>query len=152
MNIAIGNDRQGLSLKKELVIWLQDRGHEVVNVGTNIDEPCDYPIYAERVATLLSEGTCSRGIVICATGIGISIAANKFAGIRCGLAYDDEVTRLMRQHNDANMIAFGQRFMSAEDVKRRLEIFLSTGFSGGHHQERISQITKIEEKQRSIRK
>ena len=151
MKIAIGNDRQGLPLKKDLLVWLSEKGYSVTDVGTNEDVPCDYPIFAESVASLVSNGICERGIVICATGIGISIAANKFAGIRCGLAYDDEVTKLMRQHNDANVIAFGQRFMSLEDAKRRLDIFLHTDFLGGHHQERISQITKIEEKQRSIK-
>ena len=151
MKIVIGNDRQGLLLKRELVIWLRDNGYEVIDVGTDSDAPCDYPIFAESVASLVSNGICSRGIVICATGIGMSIAANKLAGIRCGLAYDDEVTKLMRQHNDANVIAFGQRFMSLEDVKRRLDIFLHTDFLGGHHQKRIDLITQIEEKQRSIK-
>ncbi len=149
MKIAIGNDRQGLLLKKDLLIWLSESGHEVTDVGTNEDVPCDYPIFAEKVANLVSSGECERGIVICATGIGISIAANKVDGIRCGLAYDDEVTKLMRQHNDANMIAFGQRFMYLEDVKRRLEIFLDTDFSGGYHQERINLISQIEERQRA---
>lgn len=150
MKIAIGNDRQGLLLKNELVHWLQVSGHEVIDVGTNEDLPCDYPIYAGRVADMVSNGICERGIVICATGVGISIAANKVAGIRCGLAYDDEVTKLMRQHNDANMIAFGQRFMRSEDVKRRLYIFLHTDFLGGYHQGRIDLITQIERKQREV--
>ena len=151
MKIAIGNDRQGLLLKRDLLIWLSEKGHNLTDVGTNEDGPCDYPIFAESVASLVSNGTCERGIVICATGVGISIAANKVAGIRCGLAYDDEVTKLMRQHNDVNMIAFGQRFMSLEDIKRRLEIFLNTDFLGGYHQERITLISQIEEKQRGMK-
>lgn len=149
MKIAIGNDRQGLLLKRELLTWLSDNGYEVTDVGTNEDIPCDYPIFAEKVANLVASGECERGIVICATGVGISIAANKIAGIRCGLAYDDEVTRLMRQHNDANIIAFGQKFMPLEDVKRRLEIFFETEFFGGYHQERINLISQIEEGQRT---
>lgn len=152
MKIAIGNDRQGLLLKKDLLIWLSDNGHEVTDVGTDEDVPCDYPIFAERVANLVSSGECERGIVICATGVGISITANKVEGIRCGLAYDDEVTRLMRQHNDVNMIAFGQKFMSSEDVKRRLKIFLDTDFLGGYHQERVNLISQIEEKQRGMKR
>ena len=149
MKIAIGNDRQGLLLKKELLPWLWESGYEVIDVGTDDDIPCDYPIFAEKVANLVSSGECERGIVICATGVGISIAANKITGIRCGLAYDDEVTRLMRQHNDANIIAFGQKFMPLKDVKRRLEIFFETEFLGGYHQERINLISQIEDGQRT---
>lgn len=149
MKIAIGNDRQGLLLKRELLPWLWESGYEVIDVGTDDDIPCDYPIFAEKVANLVSSGECARGIVICATGVGISIAANKITGIRCGLAYDDEVTRLMRQHNDANIIAFGQKFMPLKDVKRRLEIFFETEFLGGYHQERINLISQIEDGQRT---
>lgn len=144
MRIAIGNDRKGLALKNELLPWLKERGHVVVDVGTNQDIPCDYPIYAERVARLVSTGACDRGVVICSSGIGISIAANKVAGIRCGIAYNDAVTKLMRQHNDANVIAFGQSFMSPDEVKRRMDIFLSTDFLGGYHQERIDLIIQLE--------
>lgn len=145
MVIAIGNDRKGLPLKRELVSWLEAKGYEVKNVGTDEDVPCDYPIYAEKVARLVVNGICDRGIVICLTGIGVSIAVNKVKGARCGLGYDDEVTRLMRQHNDANVIAFGQGFMSGNDVKRRIDIFLQTDFLGGYHRDRLALIRKIEE-------
>ena len=148
MKIAIGNDRKGLQYKRILQAWLLSEGHKVINVGTDEDVPCDYPIYAERVARLVSLGECERGIVICASGIGISIAANKVNGIRCGIAYSDEVTELMRKHNDANVIAFGQSYMDIEDVKRRIEIFLKTDFSGSYHQARIDLITKIEDEMR----
>ena len=148
MKIAIGNDRQGLILKQAILVWLRGNGHEVTDIGTNENIPCDYPIFAEKVANLVANGICERGIAICATGIGVSIAANKVAGIRCGIAYNDEVTILMRQHNDANMIAFGQKFMSLESVERRLNLFLNTDYLGGYHQERIELISKIENKQR----
>ena len=148
MKIAIGNDRKGLQYKRILQAWLLSEGHKVINVGTDEDVPCDYPIYAERVARLVSLGECERGIVICASGIGISIAANKVNGIRCGIAYSDEVTELMRKHNDANVIAFGQSYMGIENVKRRIEIFLKTDFSGSYHQARIDLITKIEDEMR----
>ena len=145
MKIAIGNDRKGLQLKRELVPWLEGLGHEVVNVGTDTDVPCDYPIFAEKAARAVVSGRCDRGIVICSTGVGIAIAANKVKGVRCGLAYDDEVTKLMRQHNDANMVAFGQSFMSVVDAKRRMEIFLETEFLGSYHKERLELIRQIEE-------
>ncbi len=149
MKIAIGNDRKGLQYKRILQEWLMNKGYEVINVGTDEDVPCDYPIYAEHVARLVSSGECERGIVICASGIGISIAANKVDGIRCGIAYSDEVTELMRKHNAANVVAFGQSYMDIEDVKRRVEIFLKTDFAGSYHQERIDLITKIEEERRN---
>ena len=148
MKIAIGNDRKGLQYKRILQEWLLNEGHKVINVGTDEDIPCDYPIYAEGVARLVSSRECERGIVICASGIGISIAANKVKGIRCGVAYSDEVTELMRKHNDANVIAFGQSYMGIENVKRRIEIFLKTDFSGSYHQARIDLITKIEDEMR----
>ena len=150
MKIAIGNDRKGLQYKRILQEQLSNEGHEVINVGTDEDVPCDYPIYAERAARLVSSGECERGIVICASGIGISIAANKVNGIRCGVAYSDEVTELMRKHNDANVIAFGQSYMDIEDVKRRVVIFLKTDFAGSYHQERIDLITKIENEMRNL--
>ena len=145
MKIAIGNDRKGLAYKNELVIWLQNKGYEVIDVGTNEDVPCDYPIYAQKVAYLVSKGECRYGILICATGIGISIAANKVKKIRCGIGYCDEAVSLMRQHNDANIIAFGQSFMDIDDIKKRLEIFLNTDFLGSYHQERIDLITAMED-------
>ena len=144
MKIAIGNDRKGLQYKQIIKQWLISKGYEVIDVGTNEDVPCDYPIYGERVAKLVADGMCQRGIVICSSGVGISIAANKVNGIRCGLAYCDEVAELMRKHNDANIIAFGQSYMDIDDVKRRVDIFLKTEFLGSYHQKRIDLITQIE--------
>lgn len=144
MKIAIGNDRKGLQYKQIIKQWLILKGYEVVDVGTNEDVPCDYPIYGECVAKLVADGKCQRGIVICSSGVGISIAANKVNGIRCGVAYCDEVAELMRKHNDANIIAFGQSYMEIDDVKRRVDIFLKTEFLGSYHQKRIDLITQIE--------
>ena len=145
MKIAIGNDRKGLGYKEVVTSWLQENGHNVINVGTDINEPCDYPIYAEKVARLVSSGKCEKGIVICASGIGISIAANKVKGIRCGVGYCDEVAKAMRLHNDANIIAFGQDYMSIEEVINRVELFLNTDFLGSYHLDRVKQISAIEE-------
>lgn len=144
MKIAIGNDRKGLGYKEAVVVWLLEKGYEVVNVGTDVNEPCDYPIYAEKVARLVSSGECEKGIVICASGIGISIAANKVKGIRCGVGYCDEVAKAMRLHNDANIIAFGQDYMSLEDVIKRVKVFLNTDFLGSYHLDRVKQISELE--------
>lgn len=144
MKIAIGNDRNGIDYKNRLMQHLRLQGHEVINCGTDEDFPADYPVHGERVGRLVSSGECDRGIVICATGIGICLSAGKVKGIRAGLAYADDVVRLMRVHNDANIIGFGQDFMSYSDVEKRVDIFLSTEFAGGYHCTRIKQIADIE--------
>lgn len=145
MRIAIGNDRNGISFKHRLTKHLISLGYDIVDCGTNEDIPADYPIHGELVGKMVSSGQCDRGIVICATGIGISIAVGKVKGIRVGIAYSDDVARLMRMHNDANVIGFGQDYMSYEDVERRVDLFLTTDFSGGYHVSRIKQITSIED-------
>ncbi len=145
MKIAIGNDRNGIEYKKKLTEHLESLGHTVVNCGTDEDFPADYPVHGERVGRLVACGECDRGILICATGIGICIAAGKVKGVRAGIAYADDVARLMRVHNCANVIGFGQDFMAYDDVERRVDIFLSTEFAGGYHETRIQQIRDIEE-------
>lgn len=145
MKIAIGNDRNGIDYKNRLAEHLEDIGHEVIDCGTNEDFPADYPVYGEKVGKLVATGKCDRGVVICATGIGICLAAGKVKGVRSGIAYTDDVARLMRVHNDANVIGFGQDFMAYENVEKRLDIFLTTDFAGGYHCTRIQQIRCIEE-------
>lgn len=145
MKIAIGNDRNGIDYKNRLTEHLKELGHEVINCGTDEDFPADYPIHGERVGELVASGKCARGIVICATGIGICLAAGKVKGIRAGMAYADDIARLMRTHNDANVIGFGQDFMTYEEVERRLDTFLITKYAGGYHDTRIQQIRDIEE-------
>lgn len=144
MKIAIGNDRNGIDYKNKLTEYLESLGHTVVNCGTDENFPADYPVHGERVGRLVASGECERGIVICATGIGICMAAGKVKGVRAGMAYNDDVARLMRVHNDANVVGFGQDFMTYEDVERRTNIFLTTSFAGGYHNTRIQQITDIE--------
>ena len=144
MKIAIGNDRNGIEYKKRLTVHLESLGHTVINCGTDDNIPADYPVHGERVGRAVASGECQRGIVICATGIGIAISADKVKGVRAGLAYTDDVARLMRVHNDANVIAFGQDYMSYEEVERRTDIFLKTEFAGGYHSTRIQQIKDIE--------
>jgi len=146
MRIAIGSDRQGFKYKEKIIEHLQLENYEVMDVGPYDDKfPVDYPIYGEKVGKLVASGECERGIVICATGIGIMIACNKVKGIRCGMGYNDMVAGKMREHNDANVIAFGQSHMILEDVIKRTDIFLNTDFLEGYHSTRIKQIADIEE-------
>ena len=144
MKIAIGNDRNGIEYKNRLAEHLVASGYEVINCGTDKDFPADYPVHGEMVGKLVTSGECTYGVVICATGIGICIAAGKVKGIRAGIAYDDDVARLMRTHNNANIIAFGQDYMTYDEVERRMDIFLSAEYAGGYHDTRIKQIANIE--------
>ena len=144
--IALGSDRRGFKYKTSLILHLTENGYEVLDVGP-FDEnmPYDYPIYGELVGKAIANNDADFGVVICGTGIGISIAANKVKGVRCGMAYDDDVAAWMRKHNDANVIAFGQDYMKYDDVERRLDIFLNTDFLGDYHVSRIQQISDIEQ-------
>ena len=144
MKIAIGCDHGGLEYKDAVKKHLLSKGYEVIDVGTNSLDSCHYPIYGAEVGRKVASGECRFGIVICTSGEGISIAANKIKGVRCGLAYNDDVARLMRQHNDANVIGFGQKFMALDDVIRRVDIFLNTEFEGGRHQTRVDLIKDLE--------
>lgn len=144
MKIAIGSDRRGMEYKTKLIQYMEKSGHEVVDVGTYESVPCDSPVFASKVGELVASGVCRYGILICATGTGMVMAANKIKGVLCGVGYDDEVTKLMREHNDANVIAFGQNHMTYEDVERRTGIFLSAEFTGLHHALRVNQIKDLE--------
>ena len=144
LRIAIGSDHGGVDYKDEVVKYLKEKGYEVVDVGTNSHDSCHYPLYGAEVGRLVSKGDCDFGVVICTSGEGICIAANKIKGVRCGIAYNDEVAKLMRQHNDANVISFGAKFMDIKDVIRRIEIFLDTKFEGGRHQVRVNMISDLE--------
>ncbi len=144
MKIAIGSDHGGFDSKEAVVNHLKEKGYEVVDVGTNSKESCHYPIFGAEVARKVASKECDYGVVICTSGEGISIAANKIKGIRCGIGYNDEVSKLMRQHNNANVIAFGAKFMETEDIIRRVDIFLNTEFEGGRHQTRVGLISELE--------
>ncbi len=144
MKISIGCDHGGLNYKEQLKEFLKNNGYEVIDCGTNDNASCHYPIFAEKAARYVSSKECEFGILICTSGEGVCIAANKIDGVRCGIGYNDDVSRLLRQHNDANMIAFGQAFMDIEDVKKRCLIFLNTKFEGGRHQVRVDLINNLE--------
>lgn len=147
MKIAIGNDHAALDLKNHIVDYLVKEGHEVVNFGTDTPASTDYPIYGARVAHAVASGECERGIVICGTGIGISISANKVRGIRCALCSEPVSARLTRQHNDANVLAMGARIIGPAMAEEIVHTFLTTEFEGGRHSRRIDLITKLENEQ-----
>ena len=140
MKIAIGNDHAGFLAKEEVVRFLKENGYEVEDFGTHSKDSCDYPVFGKKVAEAVANGNAQFGVVICSSGEGIMMTANKVPGIRCGIAYNDEVAALLRQHNNANVISFGANFMNIEDIKRRLKIFLNTDFEGGRHQRRVDLI------------
>ena len=144
MKIAVGSDHGGLEYKNAIAEHLKEQGHEIVDVGTYDSNSCHYPLFGAEVGRKVASKECDYGVVVCTSGEGIAISANKIKGVRCGLSYNDDVARLMRQHNDANVIAFGQKFMKLEDVIRQVDIFLSTDFEGGRHQTRVDLIKELE--------
>ncbi len=142
-SIVIASDHAGFKLKQEIARHLAaNPSYVVTDVGTYSEESCDYPEFAHKAAKMIKKGQAEYGILVCGTGEGISIAANKTKGIRCGIGYSDEVTELIRKHNDANMIAFGGRTMKVEDVLHRVDIFLNTEFEGDRHEKRVKEIEK----------
>ena len=140
MKVVLASDHAGYMYKQEIKSFLKGKGVQVVDVGTNSIESCDYPIFAHEAAKKVAAGDVDYGILVCSSGEGIAIAANKIKGVRAGIGYNDDVARLMRQHNNANMIAFGATFMKLPDVLKRIEIFLKTPFEGGRHERRVSEI------------
>ena len=146
MKLSIGSDHGGYALKQELIAYLRDQGHEVEDFGCHDTASCDYPDFGEAAAAAVASGECERGIVICTTGIGISISANKVKGIRCALCSEPYGAEMTRRHNDANMLALGAGFTAPMMAKRIVDVFLSTAFEGGRHQRRVDKITAIENK------
>ena len=140
MKLSIGSDHAGYAYKEEIKKYLSKKGYEVVDVGTHSTDSCDYPIFGREAAEKVAKKEVDFGILVCSSGEGIMMTANKVKGVRCGLAYNDDVARLIRQHNNANMIAFGANFMKLEDVLRRIDIFLATDFEGGRHERRVNEI------------
>ena len=145
MKIAIACDHGAVALKNTLIAHLQNAGHTVTNFGTDQEESCDYPDFAAAAAKAVSQGQCDRGIVLCTTGIGVSITANKVNGIRCALLSDKESARLTREHNDTNMLAMGAMVVSEDLARELVDIWLSTPFSGEtRHQRRIDKVMALE--------
>lgn len=144
MKIAIGNDHTGVEMKNQIKKYIEQMGHTVVNFGTDSNESCDYPVYGEKVAKAVASGEFDRGILICGTGVGISLAANKVKGIRCVVASDVYSVRFSRMHNNTNILAFGARVIGPATAELLTYEFLNTEFEGGRHQRRIDMITAIE--------
>ena len=144
MNISIGCDHGGFALQETLRAYLEEQGHTVTDVGCKSLESCDYPDFGAAAARLVASGACERGIVICTTGIGISISANKVKGIRCALCGDAFSAEMTRRHNDANMLALGAGITGPNLAQKIVEVFLSTGFEGGRHARRVDKLMQIE--------
>ena len=136
--IAIGSDHAGFDLKQEVMRHLTERGLEYRDYGTESKESCDYPVFGERVAKAVASGEAERGIVICGSGIGISIAANKVKGIRCALCTNDYEAELSRRHNNANILAMGGRIIGPDLAKKIVDVYLDTPFDGGRHARRVA--------------
>ncbi len=142
MLVIFGADHGGVVLKKALVEHASALGFKVYDAGTHSEDSVDYPDYAHTVTDLLEKHDAAFGVLICKTGIGMSISANKQANIRAALCYNEAVTRLSRQHNNANVMCLGAEYVSVTDAKKRLKIFLKTGFSGGRHMRRVRKFEK----------
>lgn len=146
MKIAIACDHGGLNLKREIKKYLAEKGHEVMDFGCDSFDSCDYPDYALPAAEAVAKGECERGIVVCSTGIGVSIVANKVHGIRCAHCHDTYCAEFTRRHNDANMLALGEKVVGVGYALKIVELFLNTEFEGGRHSRRVSKISDIEKK------
>lgn len=144
MKIAIASDHGGFDLKEDLRAWLAEQGHEVEDFGCYGKESCDYADFGEPAARAVAEGKCERGIVICTTGIGISITANKVKGIRCALCSEPVSASLTRHHNNANMLAMGAAMIGPMMAREIATTFLTSEFDGGRHQRRIDKIMAVE--------
>lgn len=145
MRISIASDHGGLELKNHIITYLTSKGYEMVNFGTDTKDSCDYPDFAYKAALSLAKGEVDYGIVICTTGIGVSIVANKVKGVRCALVTKVEDAILTRQHNNTNCLAMGQKNVSNELGEQIVDAWLNTAFEGGRHTRRVEKISKIEE-------
>ena len=146
MKLALGFDHAGVKLKSALIEFLDDNGYEYKDFGTYTEDSCNYAEYGAMVAEAVASGEFDRGILICGTGIGMSIVANKVPGIRCAHCQDVFSAKATRQHNDSNVLAFGERVVAKELAIEIVKTFLETEFEGGRHVARIAKITEIERK------
>lgn len=145
MRIAIGNDHTALEMKREISQYLTEKGHEIINLGTDSPESCDYPLYGKKVAVSVATGKADCGIAICGTGVGISLAANKVRGIRAVVCSEPYSAALAKRHNNANVLAFGARVVGIEMAKMIVDSWLDAEFEGGRHAQRVDMIMAIED-------
>lgn len=144
MKIAIGNDHAAVALKKEILAYLQEKGYEMINVGTDQETSFHYPVSGYRVAKMVAAGEADLGILICGTGVGISLAANKVKGIRCCVCSEPYTAKMSREHNNSNILAFGARVVGPDLAKMIVDEWLNAQFLGGRHQTRVDMIMEIE--------
>jgi len=142
--IAIGSDHAGFALKEKLKKYLIGQSVKIKDMGTYSEDSCDYPLFAAAVARAVSKGNYKRGLLICKSGIGNSIAANKFPGVRAALCYNKKAAQLSREHNDSNILVLGSGFVSTKTAKETLKVWLNADFQGGRHKRRLGLIRKIE--------
>jgi ribose 5-phosphate isomerase B len=142
MRIALAADHAGYLVKDELAAWLREQGHDVSDLGTNGPASVDYPLYGRKLAQAVASGEAERGIAVCGTGIGISIAVNREPKCRCARVGDPLSAQLAREHNDANVVALGARLIGSEMAKACVSLFLGTEFAGGRHQPRVDQLSQ----------
>jgi len=143
MKIAIGSDHAAYEVKESILQYLSSLGHSVIDVGTHSTDSCDYPDYAAEVSQLVQTEDTDRGILICGTGIGMSIAANRFEGVRAALCYSVELAELSRRHNNANVLCVGARTQRLEDIQAIIETWLRTEWDGGRHAGRLNKIETL---------
>lgn len=146
MKIALACDHGGLNLKNAIKNYLTENGYEYEDFGTNTTDSCDYPDYALPAAEAVASGKCDKGILVCSTGIGVSMVANKVPGVRCAHCHDNYCAKFTRLHNDANVLAMGEKVVGVGYALQIVETFLTTEFEGGRHQRRVDKITAIEKK------
>lgn len=146
MKIALGSDHAGFELKEDLRSFLGERQVEILDLGTFSEAPVDYPDVAIKVAEKVSRGEVERGLLICGTGIGMSMVANRFAGVRAALCHDVYTARMSREHNNANILALGGRVIGKGLAREILKVWLETQFQGGRHERRLDKITALEER------
>lgn len=144
MKIAIGNDHTAVEMKCAIREYLEGKGHQVVNYGTDSTQSCDYPVFGEKVGRAVAAGEADCGVLICGTGVGISIAANKVRGVRAAVCSDVTTARLAKEHNDANIIAFGARIVGLETAKDIVDAYLNASYQGERHVKRVAMIHEIE--------
>lgn len=146
MKIGIGNDHAALEMKNQVMEYLEEKGYEVINYGTNTPESCNYPEFGEKVGRAVVSGEVDCGILICGTGVGISLAANKVKGVRAVVCSEPYSAKLSKQHNNTNVLAFGARVVGIELAKMIIDEWLGAEFEGGRHQTRVDMIMAIENK------
>ena len=142
MKIGIGSDHGGFELKEQVKAYLTSLNYEVEDLGTSSKDSCDYPVFAHLVASGVANGTFTKGVLICTTGIGMSITANRYEGVRAALVTNEDMCKMTRMHNDANVLVMGAKYTTFEQAKRYIDIFFNTEFEGGRHERRVNLIER----------